>query len=168
MKIATRTNPAGRRLLVAASAMAALALSTAAMAQQGGGGRPAAAGGMRPMPALPARPTLPVQATDRASTREPVVLPEQAKEEAKSENAASAETTVEHTEDGIVRTTTVTNKKGTKSGSTTVSRDEASGARTVTTSETGFDGETRTVEGSSLKKDDEEETETEEPSPPES
>jgi hypothetical protein len=162
MKSDTRTNLNCRPLLLAA---VALVISAGAFAQQGGG-RPASAGGARPMSTMPPMPARP---PDRTTTRAPVTLPEQANEAASAENAASAETTVEHTEDGIVRTTTVTNKHGTKTGSTTVSRDEATGARTVTNSETGFNGETRTVEGSSLKNDEADETEAEETDdPPES
>jgi hypothetical protein len=91
------------------------------------------------MPTLPARAPSTLPGPQYPDLSERPAKPEAA------ENAASAETTVEHTENGIGRTTPVTHRKGTRSGSTTETRDAESGTQTVTNSNTGFDGETRSI-----------------------
>ncbi len=172
MKVPSRMDRIGRAAPVAAAAILALSFGAGALAQQGGG-RPAGAGSsMRTVPTLPAQ----------ATSRQPATLPAApaAAEEA-GDNAASATTTVEHTEGGIERTTTVTNKNGTMTGSTTVDRDDETGTRTVTTTRTGFDGETRSVENTVTKTEEgaehtltkgegeeEDDAASDEPSPPES
>ncbi|MGB5131055.1 MAG: hypothetical protein WBO00_00440 [Steroidobacteraceae bacterium] len=144
MKITAGMDCNGRAALVAAAAIFTLSFATTALAQHVGG-RPAAAGNMRAMPVLPA------QVPSSIWSHRPATLPEAA---AASDNAATATTTIEHTEDGIVRTTTVTNKQGTMTSATAVSRDEDAGTQTVKSSSTGFDGKTRNVENAVTKTED--------------
>lgn len=61
---------------------------------------------------------------------------------------------MEHTEGGIIRTTTVTNQQGTMTSSTIVNRDDDAGTKTVTTMNSGFDGEARGVENTVTRTED--------------
>jgi len=137
------TSNAARTLQgVGATALAAVLLLAGSVAFAGdrGGSRAAA---QRPTAA--SRPSLP----DRAQRP---VRPVQADRPSVAAGA-SAETTVERTEDGMTRTTTVTNGQGeTRTSTTTVSRDADS--RSVDVERTGFDGRTSSVSRTTERTDD--------------
>ena len=86
-------------------------------------------------------------------------LPDRAADRATQRRAApenvGARTVVEHTDDGMTRTTTVTNGQGeTMTSSTTVTRDPESGTRSVEVERTGFDGRSSSVTSSTTRTED--------------
>jgi hypothetical protein len=116
---------------------AAIALPHTAAAR--GHGRSGGGAQMRSGPAFPSSRDMSSRGMDMRRTRENDLR----------------RTTVERTDAGITRTTTVTNQRGeTMTSTTSVLRDAATGTRTVERERTGFDGRTSAVSTTIQKTDD--------------
>jgi len=95
------------------------------------------------MMSRPMRPALPSHASSRPTSAQ------------QADARAHASTTVERTDTGITRTTTVTNGQGeTMTSTTAVTHDSSTGTHSVQTERTGFDGKTSSTSSTVQKSED--------------
>jgi hypothetical protein len=126
-------------LTLSALAVSAALVSTPTIAA----GPAAGARGGAGMMSRPMRPAMPSHASSRPTPAH------------QGDARAHASTTVDRTDTGITRTTTVTNGQGeTMTSTTAVTHDSSTGTHSVQTERTGFDGKTSSTSSTVQKSED--------------